>query len=125
MPLDDLLESGMGFSLVWLSQIAWLLTVKEQLPEKLTSKKIEALVGLKANTLHYYIEAGVIFPDIDPGSGTGTVRLFSATNLIEAEILQQLIRFQLPKRVIVDVFRKIKVAGERDQLDPRVILGNE
>ncbi len=89
-----------------------------RLKEEFTSKQIERNLGLKANTLHYYIKAGGIIPDIDPGSGTGTSRKFSAINYFEAAIILNLMRYGLPKRTILEILINIKTAGDRSLLDP-------
>ena len=49
-----------------------------------TSKQLEEIIGLKVNTLHYYVAAGGLDPDVDPGEGRGKSRLFSPTNFVEA-----------------------------------------
>lgn len=86
---------------------------------EITSQKIEQICGLKANTLHYYIQSGAIVPDIDKGSGRGTKRLFSSTNLIEAIIIQRLIDLGLSKKRIVQALKSIQNANERSKLsDP-------
>ena len=74
------------------------------------------------NTIHYYIEAGALTPEIDPGSGTGTKRLFSETNFIEVYILNAFLRFSFPKRFIVNFFKEINNSGKRDLLIPDEIL---
>jgi DNA-binding transcriptional MerR regulator len=89
--------------------------------KEITSTKIQKLVGLKANTLHYYVQAGAIIPDIDLGEGTGHTRIFSETNLMEISILTTLVNFGLPKRIILQLFKNIQKAVERDKLNPEKI----
>ena len=87
---------------------------------KFTSKQIFEITSLKINTLHYYIKAGIITPDVEESAGTGTSRYFSSINLMEASILIRLIRFGIPKRTISIFFQSIK--KERDFLNPQKIL---
>ena len=88
----------------------------------LTSRQIERKVGLKFNTLNLYVQLGALIPDVDPGRGTGTKRLFSETNLVEAIILRDLIAFGFPRRWILVFFRSIRQTGERSLLDPEQIF---
>ena len=67
----------------------------------LTSKQVEKALNIRANTLHYYIKAGALVPDIDAGKGRGKKRLFSETNLMEIFIIKRLIDYGIPQRVIV------------------------
>jgi hypothetical protein len=83
-----------------------------------TTTYIEKNFGLKANTLHGYIKAGAIVPDIDPGSGTGTSRKLSATNIVECLILKDLMAIRLPRVLIISMLQKIRQSEERGNLDP-------
>ena len=94
-----------------------------QLQREFTTKQIEDSLGLKANTLHYYIHSGAITPGIE--TGTGTRRLLSATNYVEAVIIRQLMKFGVPKRTIINMFRSIDNANERDSLNPSRQLKKE
>jgi len=87
-----------------------------------TTKQIEKKLGLNVTTLHYYIQAGIITPDIDIGEGTGNKRILSMRNVFEAGILRQLMNYGLPKKIIVKCFKSIYRAGERDLLDPERII---
>lgn len=87
-----------------------------------TSKQLEELTKLKVRTQHVYVEAGIITPDVQEASGTGTVRYYSATNLMEAEIISYFIDFGLPKRTIASFFSSIKKRKDRPKLDPFAIL---
>ena len=86
-----------------------------------TSKQIESEVGIKVNTLHYYVQSGAIDP-IDPGSGRGTRRIFSEKNFIEAIILKRLLDLRLPKQTILNFFKELKLTNEWTKLDPRRII---
>ncbi len=72
-----------------------------------TSKKIENLIGLKSNTLHYYIKSGALVPEIDKGEGTGHTRLFSPKNFLEAHIIKSMINFGYSKNIILKVLKAI------------------
>ena len=87
-----------------------------------TTKQIEKKLGLNVTTLHYYIQAGIITPDVDIGEGTGNKRVLSMRNVFEAGILRQLMNYGLPKKTIVKCFKSIYRAGERDFLDPVRII---
>ena len=71
-----------------------------------TTKEVSEKTGIKANTLHYYIKAGAIKPEIE-GNGRGTVRMFSRTNVIEAAIIKALINFGLSKKRILLIMRDV------------------
>lgn len=73
-----------------------------------TSKQIEQITGLKSRTQHVYVEAGILAPCIQGASGTGTVRLYSKANLIEAKLISYLIELGFPKRLISSFFADIK-----------------
>jgi hypothetical protein len=91
-----------------------------------TTTFIQEKFGLKSNTLHYYIKAGAIVPDIDPGRGTGTKRLLSEINVMECVILKNLLSISLPKAVIVYFFKTIrKPYWERSLLDPSKIVSEK
>ena len=94
------------------------LTTDQIVKMEFTSKDIKKICGLKRNTLHLYIQEGALKPDVYPGSGTGTTRLFSATNLVEAILITKLILDGLPRRSIVSMFKGIKRAGDRKMLNP-------
>lgn len=99
---------------------------KNKIPRQhFTSKQIENHFGLKINTLHYYVQAGIITPEIDRGSGTGHQRLFSETNAVEAAIIAKLMKMGLAKKNIAKVFEGIAKAGERKRLDPRNIVDSD
>ena len=83
----------------------------------ITSKTIEREVGLKSNTLHYYIKAGAIIP-FDPGSGRGTQRRFSRKNLLEAVMLKHFIKIGFSKMLIVKIFQKINTSSHWKNLNP-------
>jgi hypothetical protein len=83
---------------------------------KFTTKEICGKVGIKSNTLHYYIEAGAIIPDVDESQGRGTQRLFSAVNLIEVAMVKRLISFGLLKKSIVLMLKSIRAKNERERL---------
>jgi len=85
--------------------------------QSITSKTIEREVGLKSNTLHYYIEAGAIIP-FDPGSGRGTQRRFSKKNLFEAVMLKHFIKIGFSKVLIVKIFKKINSSHSWKRLNP-------
>ena len=87
-----------------------------------TSKMIEEELELKANTLHYYIQAGGINPDIDAGSGTGHTRKFSATNFFQAGIIKVLMGYGLPKRSIVAMMKSIIKSKDENLLNPQKFL---
>ncbi|MFZ7124748.1 MAG: MerR family transcriptional regulator [Desulfobacterales bacterium] len=88
---------------------------------QLTSKQIESITGLKANTLHYYVQAGAVTPDIDGGDGRGTRRLFSGTNLVEVVIINRLIEMGVAKQRILECLKGIREAGDREKLAPEKI----
>ena len=90
--------------------------------KEFTSKMIEETTGMKVNTLHYYIQSGVIIPDIDRGEGTGKSRIFSKTNCLEAIIINKLMKCGIPKRTIIKVFKKIRESNDYDKLNPKRIL---
>jgi DNA-binding transcriptional MerR regulator len=87
-----------------------------------SSKEIEAAVGLKMNTLHYYINAGAITPDVDEGRGYGHKRLFSSTNFTEVIIIRRLMDMGLPQSRITVMMKSINAAGDRSRLDPMKYL---
>ncbi|MGD9082882.1 MAG: MerR family transcriptional regulator [Desulfobacterales bacterium] len=82
---------------------------------------IEEITGMKVNTLHYYIKGGAIIPDIRLGEGTGKSREFSETNCLEVIIINRLMNYGIPRRTIIEIFKKIRKNGERGRLDPRKI----
>ena len=88
-----------------------------------TSKQLEEIIGLKVNTLHYYVAAGGLDPDVDPGEGRGKSRLFSPTNFVEALLIMRLILFGIPKKRILEFLKSIRKSGERDRLSPDRIEG--
>jgi len=90
--------------------------------DKFTSKQLEKLTGLKIRTSHYYVEAGILTPDLQGATGTGTIRYYSVVNLMEAEIISYFIGFGLPKRVIASFFASLKKDNSRSKLDPFEIL---
>ncbi|BBO72767.1 hypothetical protein DSCW_01840 [Desulfosarcina widdelii] len=81
-----------------------------------TTKDIENLCGLKQNTLHLYIQAGALTPDIDPGKGTGKTRLLSGINFVQAVIIANMIDHGLPRRAIVEMMKSLN--QDRGRLDP-------
>ena len=90
-----------------------------------TTKIVSEIIGINSNTMHYYIEAGGIVPDIDKSSGTGTKRLFSETNLVEAGVLFELMLLHIPKRESVSFLRRIRNNNDRDKLNPiNILKGN-
>jgi DNA-binding transcriptional MerR regulator len=93
--------------------------------KNLNSKQIEVYSGLKANTLHYYIQAGAIEPDVAAGQGTGTQRLFSVANLFEATLISRLINLGMPRRAIVAFMKDIRGNNERERMDPEKILASK
>jgi DNA-binding transcriptional MerR regulator len=90
--------------------------------KKINSKQIEKLSGLKANTLHYYIQAGALEPDVNAGQGTGTQRLFSVANLFEATLISRLINLGMPRRAIVAFMKDIRKNNDRKRMDPETIM---
>jgi len=88
---------------------------------KFTSSEIDKETGLKANTLHYYIQGGAITPEIDRGEGTGKTRRFSETNFVEAVLIKNLLDFGLPRKSILKIFKAINDSDERHRLNPRLI----
>lgn len=86
-----------------------------------TTNKIEESIGLKANTLHYYIEAGA-FDLQDPGAGRGTRRLLSERNFIEAVILKRLLEMGFSKKIIVRFFKQFTQSAEWQNLTSREII---
>ena len=93
--------------------------------KEFTSKQIEQYVGIKANTLHYYIQSEAIIPDVDEGSGTGTRRIFSGTNYFEACIIKQLMDYGLPKKSIVQMMKSVRDSGDRHFLNPDRFLKSD
>ncbi len=89
---------------------------------KITSKKIESLIGLKSNTLHYYIKSGAFVPEIDEGVGTGHTRLFSVKNFLEAAILKRMLNFGYSKNVILKFFESIGNSKEWRGIKPSQII---
>lgn len=81
-----------------------------------TSKQFEQILGFKANTLHYYVDAGGITPDIDQGAGRGTSRRFSFANLVEGAIIRRLLDYGIPRKTIIAGLRSIADANERHLL---------
>jgi len=96
-----------------------------ELYEGFTSSQVEKIIGINANTLHYYVQDKALIPDIDKGEGTGKTRKFSETNLIEAMIIKHFMEFGLPRRSIVSIFQKINDAGERKRLHPSTFFKQE
>ena len=83
-----------------------------------TSKQLEESMGLKTNTIHYYVDSGAFAPDIDPGEGRGKSRLFSRTNFVEALLVKRLISFGMPKKRILAFLKSIQKTGDRELLNP-------
>lgn len=81
-----------------------------------TTKQITDIVGIKPNTLHYYIENGAIVPDVDPGHGRGTQRLFSAVNVIEIVMIHKLMKLGLLKKNITQMILELRKTGDREKL---------
>ena len=79
---------------------------------ELTSTQIEQLVGLRVNTLHYYVQAGAIVPDISTGAGRGTKRLFGSKNLVEVIIVKRMIEMHVGKQKIVEAMKSLRTDGE-------------
>ena len=88
----------------------------------ITSKKIETLLGLKSNTLHYYIKSGAFVPEVDKGEGTGHTRLFSAKNFLEAAIIKRMIDAGYSKKIILKFFESIGNSKEWQGLKPGQIV---
>jgi len=72
-----------------------------------TSRYVADEFKIKLNTLHYYVEAGVIEP-ANPGSGTGTKRFYSPKNLLEILILKYLLDLGFQKKNIIKFFNGLK-----------------
>ena len=89
---------------------------------KITSKKIENLIGLKSNTLHYYIKSGALVPEIDEGVGTGHTREFSAKNFLEACMIKRLIDFGYSKNMILKFFESINRSREWREINTKQII---
>ncbi len=88
----------------------------------ITSLVIEKFVGLKSNTLEFYIENGALNPDIGFGSGTGSQHLFSTTNVMEAAIIHRMMSLSISKRLILAILKSINKSGKRPLLNPQSIL---
>ncbi len=91
-------------------------TVDEIKKTEFTTKQIVESVGIKPNTLHYYIENGAIVPDIDQSQGRGTQRRFSAVNMIEIVIIHRLIKIGLLKKNITQMIKGLRDKGDREKL---------
>jgi DNA-binding transcriptional MerR regulator len=55
-----------------------------------TRKEIVEITGLKSYTIQFYIQEGMVVPEIDDSVGRGKVRRFSRKNLLEFVVLAKL-----------------------------------
>jgi|GEM_PF-6502832 len=73
-----------------------------------TSIDIEKITGLKSNTLHYYIQRGILTPDVREAQGRGTRREYSPKNLMQAFVLKFLMDLGLPRMAIREFFQSAR-----------------
>ncbi len=86
-----------------------------------SSTDIEKITGLKSNTLHYYIQRGIIYPDVREAEGRGTRRVYSAKNLLEAFILKFLMDLGLPRKAIQSFFESARAGYGEGLFDPHAL----
>lgn len=68
-----------------------------------TTEQVMRLTGITRRRLNYWIDHGLLKPDIDRGKGRGRVRLFSFPNLLEVRVavwLRDKISLQLMRKVV-------------------------
>jgi len=90
-----------------------------------TSVQLEKITGLKANTLHFYIQGGAITPGIQASEGRGRPRLFSPTDLVEVFVLKWLMDLGLPRKFIFSFFRELRAGYGEDCMNPEKIASGQ
>ena len=76
--------------------------------DEFTKKQAHEITGLPLRSIQYYTERGVIVPEVDPGEGKGSKRLYSKKNLVEIGIIKCLSDYQLAFPVVKRVMGFLK-----------------
>lgn len=72
-----------------------------------TSEQVMRIAGVTRRRLDYWIDKGIITPDIDRARGRGRVRLFSFSNLLEVRVAAWL-RDKVSLQLIGKIVRRLR-----------------
>jgi len=57
-----------------------------------TKREVAERTGRRTNTINYYVNEGIIIPDIEPQAGRGKPMVFSDRNLVEIKMIEHMAR---------------------------------
>lgn len=80
-----------------------------------TSRQVMRLAGISKRRLDYWIDKGIVLPDVDRAIGRGRVRLFSFANLVEFRVAAWL-RNKVSLQLIGKLVRRLKDEENRQPL---------
>lgn len=80
-------------------------------------KELKPLTGMDDKNLHAYIGAGKLKP-AQEAKGSGTAIRLSPTNLMQASIIHECIRFSLQRRTIFQLLDSLDSKSDVDKLNP-------
>lgn len=81
-----------------------------------TKKQIAETAGLTPRQVQFYVEEGIITPDVDSGRGRGNVRKYSRKNLLEFMLVKTLSDYKIGISQIREILTYLR-DHERSPLD--------
>ena len=82
-----------------------------------TKKEAAEISELAMRSVQYFTERGLVEPEIDPGEGKGSTRVYSMKNLVELEIIRSLAIYGMSFPVIKRLMSLSKdIIAEWDQI---------
>lgn len=76
-----------------------------------TSNQVMRITRVTKRKLDYWIERGLVRPDIERAKGRGKVRLFSFQSLLEVRVVEWLRHSNIPLQLIRKVVRRLRERG--------------
>ena len=58
--------------------------------DSFTKKEVASITGLASRLVQFYVEEGIVTPEVSEGKGRGSVRRYSRKNLFEFMVLKEL-----------------------------------
>ena len=79
------------------------------MPEEFTKKRTAEISGLSLRAVQYYTERGLVTPELDPGEGRGSTRLYSMTNLHEFALIKALSQYGMAYSQLRDIMDHVRM----------------
>lgn len=85
--------------------------------EAYTSKQVSKILGITLRQLQYWDEKGILKPSIIPGSGRGTMRYYSFTDLVQLKLIKRFREEQISLKKIAKAISYLQRQIEEGRLD--------